>query len=143
MTLEEYIRIQEQRKRLLDTQRVGMGGGMYTPGPDAAPEIGYDAKAIEKQRKGMSQEALEGFKELRYDLEAAADRNIRKARKSVEGVDFAEVKMPQPGLAVEDYAPVSNLGLMPSITGGSKEQRGWKADKDDELWSLLSRGLRR
>ena len=139
MTLEEYIRLQEQRKRLLDTQRVGMGGGMYTPGPDVAPEIGYDAKAIEKQRKGMSQEAMDAYKELRYDLEAAAKRNM--PRKSFEGVDFADVKMPQPGLAVEDYAPVSNLGLMPSITGGSKEQRSWEARDEDELWKALRRGL--
>jgi len=118
-----------------------MGGGMYTPGPDVAPEIGYDAKAIEKQRKGMSQESMDAYKELRYDLEAAANRNISKARKSFEGVDFADVKMPQPGLAVEDYAPVSNLGLMPSITGGSKEQRSWEARDEDELWKALRRGL--
>ena len=116
-----------------------MGGGMYTPGPDVAPEIGYDAKAIEKQRKGMSQEAMDAYKELRYDLEAAAKRNM--PRKSFEGVDFADVKMPQPGLAVEDYAPVADLGLLDSITGGSKEQRSWEARDEDELWKALRRGL--
>tara|TARA_R100001086_G_scaffold134549_1_gene70005 strand:- start:295 stop:720 length:426 start_codon:yes stop_codon:yes gene_type:complete len=109
---------------------------------DPRSRTGVQTRPAQKSSK-MSQETLEGFKELRYDLEAAADRNIRKARKSVEGVDFADVKMPQPGLAVEAYAPVSNLGLMPSITGGSKEQRGWQARKDDDLWSLLSRGLGR
>ena len=109
---------------------------------DPRSRTGVQTRPAQKSSK-MSQESMDAYKELRYDLEAAADRNIRKARKSVEGVDFADVKMPQPGLAVEAYAPVSNLGLMPSITGGSKEQRSWKADKDDELWGLLSRGLRR
>ena len=46
MTLEEWIRLQESKRNLLNTQRIGMGGGMYTPGPDMSPEIGYDAKAI-------------------------------------------------------------------------------------------------
>ena len=96
---------------------------------------------IKKPSNKMSQETMDAFKELRYDLEAAAKRNM--PRKSREGVDFAEVKMPQPGLDVEEFAPVSDLGLMPSITGGSREQRGWQARKDDDLWGLLSRGLRR
>jgi|6_EtaG_2_1085325.scaffolds.fasta_scaffold05606_3 hypothetical protein len=87
----------------------------------------------------MSQESMDAFKELRYDLEAAAKRNM--PRKSFEGVDFADVKMPQPGLAVETYAPVTDSGLMSSITGGSKEQRSWEARDDDELWKLLRRGL--
>ena len=107
---------------------------------DPRSRTGVQTRPAQKSSK-MSQETLEGFKELRYDLEAAADRNIRKARKSVEGVDFADVKMPQPGLAVEDYAPVADLGLVDSITGGSKEQRSWEARDDDELWKLLRRGL--
>ena len=82
---------------------------------------------------------MDAFKELRYVLEDAAKRNM--PRKSLEGVDFAEVKMPKPGLDVEDYAPVADLGLMDSITGGSKEQRSWKARDDDELWKMLRRGL--
>jgi len=94
---------------------------------------------IKKPSSGMSQETMDAFKELRYDLEAAAKRNM--PRKSFEGVDFADVKMPQPGLAVEDYAPVADSGLMSSITGGSKEQRSWEARDDDELWKLLRRGL--
>tara|TARA_Y100000310_G_scaffold2697_1_gene3477 strand:+ start:264 stop:656 length:393 start_codon:yes stop_codon:yes gene_type:complete len=94
---------------------------------------------IKKPSNKMSQESMDAYKELRYDLEAAAKRNM--PRKSFEGVDFADVKMPQPGLAVEAYAPVSNLGLMPSITGGSKEQRSWEARDEDELWKALRRGL--
>ena len=92
-----------------------------------------------KPSSGMSQETMDAFKELRYVLEDAAKRNM--PRKSLEGVDFAEVKMPKPGLDVEDYAPVADLGLMDSITGGSKEQRSWEARDDDELWKLLRRGL--
>jgi len=94
---------------------------------------------IKKPSSGMSQETMDAFKELRYVLEDAAKRNM--PRKSFEGVDFADVKMPQPGLAVEDYAPVADSGLMSSITGGSKEQRSWEARDDDELWKLLRRGL--
>ena len=92
-----------------------------------------------KPSSGMSQETMDAFKELRYVLEDAAKRNM--PRKSFEGVDFADVKIPQPGLAVEDYAPVADSGLMSSITGGSKEQRSWEARDDDELWKLLRRGL--
>ena len=84
---------------------------------------------------------MDAYKELRYDLEAAANRNISKARKSFEGVDFADVKMPKPGLDVADYAPVADLGLMDSITGGSKEQRSWEARDEDDLWKALRRGL--
>jgi len=92
-----------------------------------------------KPSSGMSQETMDAFKELRYVLEAAAKRNM--PRESFKGVDFADVKMPQPGLAVEDYAPVANLGLLDSITGGSKEQRSWEARDEDELWKALRRGL--
>ena len=116
--------------------------GYINPGPQNVSQSGRPSMGMGVNKKErMSQEALEGFKELRYDLEAAADRNIRKARKSVEGVDFADVKMPQPGLDVETYAPVSDSGLMSSITGGSKEQRSWEARDDDQLWKLLRRGL--
>ena len=94
---------------------------------------------IKKPSNKMSQESMDAYKELRYDLEAAAKRNM--PRKSFEGVDFADVKMPQPGLAVEAYAPVADSGLMPSITGGSKEQRSWEARDEDELWKVLRRGL--
>ena len=94
---------------------------------------------IKKPSSKMSQETIDAYKELRYDLEAAAKRNM--PRKSREGVDFAEVKMPQPGLAVADYAPVADLGLMDSITGGSKEQRSWEARDEDDLWKALRRGL--
>ena len=94
---------------------------------------------IKKPSNKMSQESMDAYKELRYDLEAAAKRNM--PRKSFEGVDFADVKMPQPGLAVEAYAPVADSGLMPSITGGSKEQRSWEARDEDELWKMLRRGL--
>jgi len=92
-----------------------------------------------KPSSGMSQETMDAFKELRYVLEDAAKRNM--PRESFKGVDFADVKMPQPGLAVETYAPVTDSGLMSSITGGSKEQRSWEARDDDELWKLLRRGL--
>ena len=105
---------------------------------DPRSRTGVQTRPAQKSSK-MSQETMDAFKELRYDLEAAAKRNM--PRKSFEGVDFADVKMPQPGLAVEDYAPVSNLGLMPSITGGSKEQRSWEARDEDELWKALRRGL--
>ena len=94
---------------------------------------------IKKPSNKMSQESMDAYKELRYDLEAAAKRNM--PRKSFEGVDFADVKMPQPGLAVADYAPVADLGLVDSITGGSKEQRSWEARDEDELWKALRRGL--
>ena len=43
------------------------------------------------KKERMSQESMDAFKELRYDLEAAAKRNM--PRKSLEGVDFADVKM--------------------------------------------------
>ena len=105
---------------------------------DPRSRTGVQTRPAQKSSK-MSQESMDAYKELRYDLEAAAKRNM--PRKSREGVDFADVKMPQPGLAVEDYAPVSNLGLMPSITGGSKEQRSWEARDEDELWKALRRGL--
>ena len=100
--------------------------------------ISTDSSASKGSSK-MSQESMDAFKELRYVLEAAAKRNM--PRKSLEGVDFADVKMPQPGLAVEDYAPVADLGLLDSITGGSKEQRSWEARDEDELWKALRRGL--
>ena len=94
---------------------------------------------IKKPSNKMSQETMDAFKELRYDLEAAAKRNMpREIRK---GENFADVKMPQPGLAVADYAPVADLGLMDSITGGSKEQRSWEARDEDDLWKALRRGL--
>ena len=105
---------------------------------DPRSRTGVQTRPAQKSSK-MSQESMDAFKELRYVLEAAAKRNM--PRKSREGVDFAEVKMPQPGLAVEDYAPVADSGLMSSITGGSKEQRSWEARDDDELWKLLRRGL--
>ena len=94
---------------------------------------------IKKPSSKMSQETIDAYKELRYDLEAAAKRNMpREIRK---GENFADVKMPQPGLAVADYAPVADLGLVDSITGGSKEQRSWEARDEDELWKALRRGL--
>ena len=94
---------------------------------------------IKKPSNKMSQETMDAYKELRYDLEAASKRNM--PRKSFEGVDFADVKMPKPGLDVADYAPVADLGLMDSITGGSKEQRSWEARDEDDLWKALRRGL--
>ena len=108
-----------------------------SPG-DPEGRTGVQTRPAQKSSK-MSQESMDAYKELRYVLEAAAKRNM--PRKSLEGVDFADVKMPQPGLAVEDYAPVADSGLMSSITGGSKEQRSWEARDDDELWKLLRRGL--
>tara|TARA_R100000306_G_C4283646_1_gene96402 strand:- start:50 stop:466 length:417 start_codon:yes stop_codon:yes gene_type:complete len=105
---------------------------------DPRSRTGVQTRPAQKSSK-MSQESMDAYKELRYDLEAAAKRNM--PRKSFEGVDFADVKMPQPGLAVEAYAPVADSGLMSSITGGSKEQRSWEARDDDELWKLLRRGL--
>ena len=105
---------------------------------DPRSRTGVQTRPAQKSSK-MSQETMDAFKELRYVLEAAAKRNM--PRKSFEGVDFADVKMPQPGLAVEDYAPVADSGLMSSITGGSKEQRSWEARDDDELWKALRRGL--
>ena len=105
---------------------------------DPRSRTGVQTRPAQKSSK-MSQETMDAFKELRYDLEAAAKRNM--PRKSFEGVDFADVKMPQPGLAVEAYAPVADSGLMPSITGGSKEQRSWEARDEDELWKMLRRGL--
>ena len=105
---------------------------------DPRSRTGVQTRPAQKSSK-MSQESMDAYKELRYVLEAAAKRNM--PRKSLEGVDFADVKMPQPGLAVEDYAPVADSGLMSSITGGSKEQRSWEARDDDELWKLLRRGL--
>ena len=116
-------------------------GGAYPTQASGSIPVASETVVEKKPSTGMSQESMDAYKELRYDLEAAANRNISKARKSFEGVDFADVKMPQPGLAVEDYAPVSNLGLMPSITGGSKEQRSWEARDEDELWKALRRGL--
>ena len=107
---------------------------------DPRSRTGVQTRPAQKSSK-MSQESMDAYKELRYDLEAAANRNISKARKSFEGVDFADVKMPQPGLAVADYAPVADLGLVDSITGGSKEQRSWEARDEDELWKALRRGL--
>jgi len=92
-----------------------------------------------KPSSGMSQETMDAFRELRSVLETASRKNM--PRKSFEGVDFADVKMPQPGLAVADYAPVADLGLVDSITGGSKEQRSWEARDEDELWKALRRGL--
>ena len=105
---------------------------------DPRSRTGVQTRPAQKSPK-MSQESMDAYKELRYDLEAAAKRNM--PRKSFEGVDFAEVKMPQPGLAVADYAPVADLGLVDSITGGSKEQRSWEARDEDELWKALRRGL--
>jgi hypothetical protein len=105
---------------------------------DPRSRTGVQTRPAQKSSK-MSQESMDAFKELRYDLEAASKRNM--PRKSLEGVDFAEVKMPKPGLDVEDYAPVADLGLMDSITGGSKEQRSWEARDEDELWKALRRGL--
>ena len=105
---------------------------------DPRSRTGVQTRPAQKSSK-MSQESMDAYKELRYDLEAAAKRNM--PRKSFEGVDFAEVKMPKPGLDVEAYAPVADLGLMDSITGGSKEQRSWEARDEDELWKALRRGL--
>ncbi len=105
---------------------------------DPRSRTGVQTRPAQKSSK-MSQESMDAYKELRYDLEAAAKRNM--PRKSFEGVDFADVKMPQPGLAVADYAPVADLGLVDSITGGSKEQRSWEARDEDELWKALRRGL--
>ena len=114
--------------------------GYINPGPQNVSQSGRPSMGMGVNKKErMSQETMDAFKELRYDLEAASKRNM--PRKSLEGVDFAEVKMPKPGLDVEDYAPVADLGLMDSITGGSKEQRSWKARDDDELWKMLRRGL--
>ena len=114
-------------------------GGAYPTQASGSIPVASETVVEKKPSTGMSQESMDAYKELRYDLEAAAKRNM--PRKSFEGVDFADVKMPQPGLAVEAYAPVSDLGLMPSITGGSKEQRSWEARDEDELWKALRRGL--
>ena len=105
---------------------------------DPRSRTGVQTRPAQKSSK-MSQESMDAYKELRYDLEAAAKRNMpREIRK---GENFADVKMPQPGLAVADYAPVADLGLVDSITGGSKEQRSWEARDEDELWKALRRGL--
>jgi len=97
---------------------------------------------VKKPSTGMSQETMDAYKELRYDLEAASKRNM--PRKSREGAEIASVKQATPGLTVDAFAPVSsdNLGLLPSITGLSKEQRNW-AEDDKDIWKLLQRGLRR
>ena len=114
--------------------------GYINPGTQNVSQSGRPSMGMGVNKKErMSQETMDAFKELRYDLEAAAKRNM--PRKSREGVDFAEVKMPQPGLAVADYAPVADLGLVDSITGGSKEQRSWEARDEDDLWKALRRGL--
>ena len=114
--------------------------GYINPGPQNVSQSGRPSMGMGVNKKErMSQESMDAYKELRYDLEAAAKRNMpREIRK---GENYAEVKMPQPGLAVEDYAPVADLGLVDSITGGSKEQRSWKARDEDELWKALRRGL--
>ena len=114
-------------------------GGAYPTQASGSIPVASETVVEKKPSTGMSQESMDAYKELRYDLEAAAKRNM--PRKSLEGVDFADVKMPQPGLAVEDYAPVADSGLMSSITGGSKEQRSWEARDEDELWKALRRGL--
>ena len=114
-------------------------GGAYPTHASGSIPVASETSVEKKPSSGMSQESMDAYKELRYDLEAAAKRNM--PRKSREGVDFAEVKMPQPGLAVADYAPVADLGLVDSITGGSKEQRSWEARDEDELWKALRRGL--
>jgi len=114
-------------------------GGAYPTHASGSVPVVTETVVEKKPSTGMSQESMDAYKELRYDLEAAAKRNM--PRKSREGVDFAEVKMPQPGLAVADYAPVADLGLVDSITGGSKEQRSWEARDEDELWKALRRGL--
>ena len=114
-------------------------GGAYPTQASGSIPVASETVVEKKPSTGMSQESMDAYKELRYDLEAAAKRNM--PRKSFEGVDFADVKMPQPGLSLEDYAPLADLGLMDSITGGSKEQRSWEARDDDELWMMLRRGL--
>ena len=114
--------------------------GYINPGPQNVSQSGRPSMGMGVNKKErMSQETMDAFKELRYDLEAASKRNMPREIK--KGENFAEVKMPQPGLAVADYAPVADLGLVGSITGGSKEQRGWEARDDDELWKMLRRGL--
>ena len=105
---------------------------------DPRSRTGVQTRPAQKSSK-MSQESMDAYKELRYDLEAAAKRNMPREIK--KGENFAEVKMPQPGLALADYAPVADLGLMDSITGGSKEQRSWEARDEDDLWKALRWGL--
>ena len=108
---------------------------------DPRSRTGVQTRPAQKSSK-MSQEAMDAYKELRYDLEAASKRNM--PRKSREGAEIASVKQATPGLTVDAFAPVSsdNLGLLPSITGLSKEQRNW-AEDDKDIWKLLQRGLRR
>ena len=114
-------------------------GGAYPTHASGSIPVASETTVEKKPSSGMSQESMDAYKELRYDLEAASKRNMPREIK--KGENFAEVKMPQPGLAVADYAPVADLGLVGSITGGSKEQRGWEARDDDELWKMLRRGL--
>ena len=114
-------------------------GGAYPTQASGSIPVASETTVEKKPSSGMSQESMDAYKELRYDLEAASKRNMPREIK--KGENFAEVKMPQPGLAVADYAPVADLGLVGSITGGSKEQRGWEARDDDELWKMLRRGL--
>lgn len=94
---------------------------------------------VEKPSVGMSQETMDAFKELRGVLENAAKRDM--PRKSFEGVDFEDVKQATPGLTVDAFAPVGSLGLMPDIAGRPKESKRWGAQKDEDLWSMIRRGL--
>ena len=105
---------------------------------DPISRTGVQTRPAQKSSK-MSQETMDAFKELNQVLQSAAKRDM--PRKSFEGVDFEDVKQATPGLTVDAFAPVGNLGLMPDIAGRPKESKRWGAQKDEDLWSMIRRGL--
>jgi hypothetical protein len=108
-----------------------------SPG-DPEGRTGIQTRPAQKSSKA-SKEEMEGFRSLYYDLQRAAERGM--PRKILEGVDFEDVKQATPGLTVDAFAPVGNLGLMPDIAGKSREQKKWSAKEDEDLWGMISRGL--
>ena len=97
------------------------------------------AQQTKKPSNKMSQETMDAFRELNQVLQSAARRDM--PRKSFEGVNFEDVKQATPGLTVDAFAPVGDLGLIPDIAGEPKESRKWGAEKDENLWSMIRRGL--
>jgi len=108
-----------------------------SPG-DPEGRTGIQTRPAQKSSQ-MSQETMDAFKELNQVLQNAARRDM--PRKSFEGVDFEDVKQATPGLTVDAFAPVGNLGLMPDIAGQPKESKRWGAQKDEDLWGMIRRGL--
>jgi len=105
---------------------------------DPISRTGVQTRPAQKSSK-MSQETMDAFRELNQVLQSAARRDM--PRKSFEGVNFEDVKQATPGLTVDAFAPVGDLGLIPDIAGEPKESRKWGAEKDEDLWSMIRRGL--